>query len=570
MMTDHDAGFERYSFPTLSVGQNETPPNLYPLLYRGGAGHIIKKVRQVICEGSLGQALENRTSLIEKLHEMVNSYLIEGHSGIAVLSKIRSLRIFIDWCDNNWDAVSLDNLEIAATAFGRAMLHDARAGIATLNTISKKVSAVCSIVDDVTSRTIPLANEIGIMHSRNKRTFGTKLDMDQCFSYGRFLHDICRALPNEVIRGRLPITIKLRDGGELQEWCGLTPPEKLTRYNNTTAAGYKRDIDVIREAYMADTSNRRRRPLLNLRIEAELQIFIAETGMTLAPAFKLVREKYSFQTVADGLRMSRIFKDRGGREIIGLVHSEYREHFNQYLKWLDETFEPGQCERLFPITSEVKRADFRAPKFNALRKRCEKLQRLMIGPRHLRNSKVNFFIRDTRDTNIAAEMAQHTTRTLLRNYNRPSHQLALIEISAYHSNNDLLLESVGPGTCNEPNPIQAFPHATNTPIADCNSPSGCLFCIQHRDILSEEHTWSLMSFRHLKIMELSSSGLSAERAALHPAHQAISRLSDKLKGISEVSAPAKIWVDNSATRIQDGNYHPKWAVFIKLRELAHD
>ncbi|MBI6155043.1 site-specific integrase, partial [Serratia surfactantfaciens] len=120
----------------------------------------------------------------------------------------------------------------------------------------------------------------------------------------------------------------------------------------------------------------------------------------------------------------------------------------------------------------------------------------------------------------------------------------------------------------EPESMVAMPK--NAPRPDCINAAGCLFCIQHRDIESEDHVWSLDSLRYLKSLELARYRppvLSQNMAAEHPALLVIERLAAKLRFFEESSEVRRLWVEESKARIREGNYHPAWDGFIRLAEL---
>ncbi|WP_445939390.1 hypothetical protein [Pseudomonas sp.] len=57
------------TFPMLEYGKNETPWDLAPLLYRGGAEAKVKTVRSEITSGAFGDPLLERSELVKGLHD---------------------------------------------------------------------------------------------------------------------------------------------------------------------------------------------------------------------------------------------------------------------------------------------------------------------------------------------------------------------------------------------------------------------------------------------------------------------------------------------------------------------
>lgn len=78
------------TFPSIPVGNKETPPNLKRLLYKGGASLRLDQADQAIQEGLLGDAQQNRGELVRLIHDFISGNLAGGGSssrgsaGIAV------------------------------------------------------------------------------------------------------------------------------------------------------------------------------------------------------------------------------------------------------------------------------------------------------------------------------------------------------------------------------------------------------------------------------------------------------------------------------------------------------
>ncbi|RTX50465.1 site-specific integrase, partial [Pseudomonas aeruginosa] len=57
------------TFPMLEYGATETPWDLRPLLFRGGAASKVKHVARQIAQGELGSLLPERIELVARLYE---------------------------------------------------------------------------------------------------------------------------------------------------------------------------------------------------------------------------------------------------------------------------------------------------------------------------------------------------------------------------------------------------------------------------------------------------------------------------------------------------------------------
>lgn len=167
---------------------------------------------------------------------------------------------------------------------------------------------------------------------------------------------------------------------------------------------------------------------------------------------------------------------------------------------------------------------------------------------------------------MTAEMHSHTQETLIRNYEQPHLQVAMIEISRFHALTDPAIAPPGPGICIEAVP-KAIPGAQpESPVPDCASPAGCLFCEHQRDIDCEDHVWSLSSYRHFKSLELASYRLPAKGSEPISAMATMDRVTAKLKYFKESSKVRALWVSEALARIEEGDYHPRWDGFIQLVE----
>lgn len=208
-------------------------------------------------------------------------------------------------------------------------------------------------------------------------------------------------------------------------------------------------------------------------------------------------------------------------------------------------------------------------KFGRLKKRCREFGVPYIAPRALRKARINWLLRQSARVDITAEMAQHTTETLLSAYQLPNHQIAAVEISRFLELGNTGSQSCGPGLCSSNSSIPiAKIESSNIPTPDCTSASGCLNCEHHRDIDSSDYVWLLQSYRHLKLIELALFRTTSSSAASHPAKGIIDVISRKLYAFSQIDETHKSWVAESEIRINEGDFHPIWDGFIRLLEKS--
>ncbi|MDD2122553.1 MULTISPECIES: site-specific integrase [Pseudomonas] len=564
------------NFPTVAFGERETPWDLTALLYIGGAGAPAREVQTLISSGKLGQPVKQRLSLVTKIHQAINDRLVGGGSKWTAESAITQIRKLFQWADEEARILSLENLQSEFLAWSDFVLY--RWQIA--KSISQRsaycnVSAAAYILDSVLERTTPLISitRLRMPSLRPKATSAAseKQSLENTFEFGFFLQDICDALSADIVlKGNLPISIPLRRGGKLLEWSGYPHPKEATYYLSLDPAkldkiALKARNKSIRnlQAWQSESTQKTRHPLLNRRIEAELLIFISQTGMNLSQAHKLQLKNFYYSSHLDGYQI-RDRKARRGGEVLFDIYSEYKPHFERYLAWRKTLF--PERKELFPLVRKHGRNFQTKPQFT-IRTVCKSIGLKFIPPQTLRHTRVNWLLRRTGNPSVTAEMGQHTKETLLRVYEKPNQQQAITEIVSFWNSFDptiLKKVAVAPGHCN------GVPARVDSDVAtlkpDCLRPSGCFWCAHHRDIDRMDYLWALTSFRHLKIIELSKWVPPSNNEITHPAKIVIVRISDKLKWFGESSNERSQWLGEALARVEEGNYHPDWRMLIHAME----
>ena len=447
-----------------------SPWDLRPLLYSGGADVSIKLVADLIANGNLGNPITDRFPLVVKLHEEIAGDLQGGGSRATAYNNIWQLRRFFAWADVTGLPMTLASVEDAFVKYADHLLHRVRvehslaetAAYSFANRVSKQLGRVLE-------RKTSLLNKTRIRKTGvKKRVLGTQADkqnLEDTFTFGRALLDISDALTLETINGTLPVAIRFRSGQVIDEWCFLAPPEKVKALSDESAKlQHRKRATRSRAAWVADTSHRTRHPLINLRIEAEALIFIAQTGMNRAQVHALKVGKFRYQSHLDGYRVYRVYKGRRHGEVEFEIYSEYRPLFERYLTWRAVTFPGDREDLLFPhaLHPARNRSRLAPPDFQAVKSRCKRLGIPFIGPQKLRKTRVNWLLRRSRNPELTAEMDQHTQETLHRVYDQPHHQVAAVEVSRFHARMDPSIAMPGPGVCIEAAP-RAVPDAPQRP-----------------------------------------------------------------------------------------------------------
>ncbi|MFK1323996.1 site-specific integrase [Pseudomonas aeruginosa] len=559
------------SFQDIEYRPAESQWSLAPLLYRGGSSLPADKAIRLIKNEKLGPLLSERTPLVILFHEVLRNRLAKGAARGSVKTAIMLLRQFYSWNDNNKSSPTEQNvlqLYIAWTDNLLARLRISRN--IKQRTARDQAVAVSRIIEEALTLDFQPINSSRL--PKKKASAGSlgrttdKVNLQEAFAFGHMLLDIANTLTIEIIEGELPVKITLRTGQVLEEWCWLAPPEKI---KGLAAKGKVREnILTNRAARIADTSWRTRHPLINLRVNAELFIFISQTQMNLAQAQKLRVGKFSYKSHLDGYQVRRIYKNRRAGEVEFFIYTEYRAHFEKYLKWRSHYFGKDPDGLLFPFTSFTAAAPHTVVSFTRISDKCKKLGLTYFGPRALRSIKINWLARRSNNTELVAQLAQHSEKTLVNIYDKPNYQAALSEITLFHKNIENTLPASGPGRCSKTEPQRIPGIAHNSPTPNCINSAGCLFCIYNLDIDEMDHVWSLASYRHLKTLELSRYRQTILKEEEHPALITIQKINEKLNFFKTSSLVRSTWVSEAMDRIKEDKHHPKWEGFIKLLELG--
>jgi hypothetical protein len=550
------------TFPDAKYGPNETPWNLDILLYKGGAKENARSVRQLISGGALGQPRLERVELVQKLHAEINSSLAAGRPRASADRQILLLRILFGFADDQNLPLTVDEIVStycmwadwlhSRTQLKKDAAREKQAGGARF--ISSRVAfdygaVVGTLIDRILERHTSIIELTRLYWRPQRKTAigvqAEKQNLGHTFEFGYFIQDICDGLRLEIVtRSQFPIYLPLRNNKEI---IWNTPKKDHVSYNFENKA--------IGERYH----------LVNFRIEAELLMFIAQTGMNVKQALNLELRQFSYASYLDGYRV-KDFKSRRDGAVLFEIFADYRPHFERYLAWRRELFPNSAL--LFPLIGlEGTRQDRRFQN-HRVRSVCLDLGMPYIPPRELRNTRVNWLLRQSGDPELTAELAQHAKETLLNVYERPSLQRAMTETIRFWTKVDphqSLTQSVAPGGCTGA-PVQAPERPADAPAPDCVKPSGCLWCENHRDVDSLDYVWALSSFMHLKRLELSKAPIPLTDNETPPAKHAVSRIQEKLKWYELSNDLRCEWVQESQMRIEEGEYHPDFNIEIGALE----
>jgi len=546
-----------FDFPNVRFAPSETPWNLNIFLYKGGSIANIRNAAELIRSGQLGHPFIDRIELVSAIYAELSSDLAGGGSRASAEMKIRSFRLLFSFADKTDSNLTLDSLvqvycAWADSLFIRTCTHP-RTKIAgssndplSMTSAYSYAATIGPVIDKVLkrqSRVIELT-KLSTQRKRKSSTTGLadKQNLENTTAFGHLIADICDALElHIVLEAPFPIRIKLRS--EKSFW--------------RDARGELNSVDYPKLSG--------RIPLVNLRIEAEMFMFIAQTGMNLTQALNLKIYHFTYESFLDGYRVKE-YKARKGGECLFEIFEEYRRHFERYLVWRKAIF-LSSSELLFPFIAVGTTRQARRFSNTRIRTVCEEISIVYIPPRDLRNTRINWLLRKSADPELTAEMAQHTKATLLTKYERPSLQRAQVEATRFWATMDASnpkTEAVAPGDCTGvAKAVEEIP--AGAPSPDCVKASGCLWCVNHRDIDSPDHIWALSSFKRLKAIELSKASSPLVDHGIPPAHLVIQRINEKLRWFEQSSKLRKEWVLAAETLIAEHEYHPSF--YIEILEL---
>jgi len=550
LIVHDDLRLPELTFPKVTYGPNETPWDLRVLLYEGGAAARAEKVHQLIASGELGDPQFDRLELVEKLHEEINGRVEAGGARYTTYASVYNTRLLFGFAERKCLALTLSEIVGTFCAWADSLFHRTRLkksknslqvsvdkGPLAMASAYECAACVAKLLDVVLERHTSVMELTRLRRPKQRASAigieAEKQSLSDTFAFGHLLQDICDALDIATLRSApLPIRIPLPSCGKVLIRIGPSSiPERL-------------EHSGLNERY----------PLANLRIEAELLMFLGQTGMNLSQAAKLQVQEFFYVSHLDGYEVKR-HKGRRNGAVLFEIYKDYKLHFERYLEWRRTIF--PNSKMLFPFIGLIGTRLERKIDFPRMKAVCAEVGVPFVGPRLLRNTRVNWLLRRSGDADLTGEMAQNTQETLRRDYKKPSLQRALTEAVRFWGKYDphvIAYESVAPGACSgDPQASADRPSSAARP--DCQRASGCLWCTNHRDVDSLDHVWALTTFAHLKTIELSKSRPQRAVQEELPAKIALDRIQEKLKWFHDSNEVRKGWVVEAEERVEEGDFH---------------
>lgn len=581
------------TFPGLPHGPSQVQIDLKHHLYLGMSEAVTTHATKLILECQAGEPILSRVELLAAIHKVLSGMIDSGLRPTSIRNTLKSLRYFFAWCDRegrlggaptafsdftDWCNHLIDRANgkeklsyLQAGPLGAKPRGKQRKHKISIETARDEASRVSSVLTPAIGMERPMVRftRLPALAAKFRAPYkkSDTVSVEDAANNGKVLLEICDQLTSARVRSSLPVRIELSSGHTFSEWCGLRPPEKIKSLQRLTPISQRNVVERTRKAWEEDGTVRTRYSLINLRIECELLIFLSQTGMNLAQAKMLGRAQFRYQSYDGDVNVAAQYKARKGGEVRFTVFKEYKRILQRYLDWLDHFITLEQDDRLFPFyyPSAIPAEDS-PPNFSSTRLKFKQIGLPFVGPQKLRNLRINWFRVKASDA-LAAEVAQHSQRTLRDIYVRPSHPVAASEITRFHAKSESNRAPPSAGGCaggnNGPSPLAEMPEGVTPP--DCVTASGCMFCRHHRDISSLDYAWSLVTYQHLKRMELASHHLVHNKECPAPPIEAVlTRVSQKVAAFADSNAVRGQWIEESIERVAERSYHPFWAVSIEM------
>ncbi|QPF72696.1 site-specific integrase [Roseateles sp. DAIF2] len=532
------------------------------LLYQGGAAARSDKVHSDIASGKFGPIQGERLPLVRRIHQEINAALVGGGSQETARGQVRIIRQLFEFADKENARLTLESIESVYFSYadhlkrrillgGKVARGVPRGGEKKLGPLSERsayyyASDAAIVLDKVLNRRISLLKQTKLKPPKRRKSpighVAEKQVSSDTNRFGHMLQDLCDGLTLRVAQyAEFPVTIALRTDGPLF---------------------IKKPCYLAEAPAAVGTALEGRYSLANLRIEAELLMFIAQTGMNFSQAIGLEIQQFSYSAHNDGYQV-RDYKARRGGEVLFEIFSEYKSHFERYLEWRRALFPTST--RIFPFVCMEgvrTRKGFTGARIRAVTRR---LGLPYLSPQALRGVRVNWLLRMSANVEKTAAVVQHSVATMRGTYERPSFHRLVVESAKFWKKADPVIartEAVAPGGCNGM-PVAVPDIPPSAPEPDCLKKAGCLWCDNHRDVDSFDYVWAMTSFLHLKRIELSNAPrprTESEKEA--PAKLAIERLERRLTWFEQSNNARKEWVEEARVRILEGSYHKSFSTVI--------
>lgn len=539
--------------------ENRTPLNLNVFLFIGGASSKAKSVQKAIASDGLGEVRKTRLHLVRKIYECLKARLVRGYKFVSVESAFIDLRWFYRYVDSLELDPTVENILTCYMDWSVSIYKRQLENKISESVGFKQVRSVGKLLEDalgispgsLTKKIVVLAG------STKKYTLSIADDkkvLSDSIAFGRDMADIARCLTMEVFNESPPFEIKFADGAKFHYF---------NRNSKTIILnGDSSPVINCREGFECSWSVGQRNSFINLRVEAELEIFISQTGANSGQVVGLSREGIQIGRFLNAWNL-KAYKPRRRGEVSYEVFSEYQKHLKKYLDFYDQCFPDVKDGPLFPLVGHSGLSFRKKYTGNKIRNFLTKLGKKYIASSFRRNTRENWIARSSEDPFLAANMANHSLETHVKSYSRPNLIVASKEFTEFFSIQHELLISVDSGGCEGTSQRASFA-SEFAPAPDCRNAAGCLFCTSYKGINSFDYVWSLVSYRKMKNLELA--GSFSINASDSSATAVLARIKELLQQFVSLGDENRDWYRDAVMRVEEGSYHQRWSIVIQIME----
>lgn len=549
----------------LPLGPKQHPIDLRWLLYKGAASTHRRRIIKTVESGRLGSPMLERLPLLEAIHRHWQAAVADGTMGIGgVKARWSRVTSFVAFAEKTRKPVTLAGALSLYLSFCAHITRGSDLSARTLYAYSQTLSTIVAPLLGMDARKLQWKTKI-----RMPKQFGNEAAKENLQGTATFVQTLLEAveqLPVEVIRGPLPVTLRFVAGGEHMIHCG-NPLQPLDRLKLVHSSHLRCAVNA-RERRTNDISNKKRAALINLRLDAELLIFINQTGSNLTQALRLTGSKFRYQSDGDYLHLFA-WKNRAKHDTELRIHKGYRMRFEAYLKFRSVLFRDDPDGLTFPFVwddgDHAMQRTYWA--FAEARELMKSIGRPFVHSQQLRKTIANFTRRRI-SRQVAAELLSNKERTFREVYEEVNHQAAVAELVNFWSDTQALVLAVGPGGCQQAAPQSRVDAPDGSPKPDCESGGGCLFCDKNRDLRNFDHAWNLASLHHLKLVEFNADRTPLSRKRNHPVALTVERIAAKLDALMALGGDYVEWVTEARLRAKEGRYHPFYTAAFYILEGA--
>lgn len=546
-------------------GPQQHPIDLRWLLYKGTASIHGRNIKKFVESGQHGQPLLERLPLLKAIHRHwqagVTAGTIKKGTVKAQWHRLRTFVSFTEGAKKQLTVAEVLSLYLAYCAHTKR-----RSDINSMSRYAYSIDLAVIVAPLLGMDTRKLQWKTRIRKPKRPGNQVAKENLHATATFVQTLLETVEQLPVAVIRGPLPVTLRYAAGSEYTIHLGL-PLRPLNSLKLQDAHKYKRAVDA-RVRRENDISIKARAALINLRIDAELLIFINQTGCNLTQALQLIGSRFRYQSEGDYLLLF-VWKDRAKHSVELRIHKGYRKRFEDYMKWRSALFPDDPDGLTFPFVYNDGDCAMRRTNwtFAYTRKLMKSIGQPFVHSQQLRKTIANFTKRKL-SRQVAAELLSNKESTFRESYEEVHHQTAVAELVNFWSDTESLVLAVGPGGCQNAAPQPRTDAPGGAPKPDCESGGGCLFCEKNRDLRSFDHAWNLASMHHLKLAEFNADRTPRSCKKDHPVALTIDRIAAKLDALMALGGEYVGWVTEARLRVQEGRYHSFYTARFDVLEGA--